>query len=325
MVTTTTTTMPSTTTAAPTTTVETTTTAASSSDSGVTITKDVVYLEMSDHEYLVDVYIPAGDGPWPVVVALHGATVLRSHAAPIAKAAAEAGMLVFAPNYVSAWRPLSEFDVEFVRTEMSPASQCSLAYAQQEAAAYGGDSNRTVVYGMSAGASVGAALLLQPPTDLVSECLAQTLPVAPVGGVLGDAEYFYHPGWWDGAFAEDIDEMQTLVAETVDPATWPTDMPKRFRFWAAADGTAPRPFDDPWDQDDWFAQRDPDSTIREDLDELGELDDGVITYIDSGLLLATRLQQAGIDATFDIFPGGHTHNDKVPELIAYLLEAAGTG
>jgi hypothetical protein len=101
-------------------------------------------------------------------------------------------------------------------------------------------------------------------------------------------------------------------------------MPERFRFWAAADGTSPRPFDDPWDQDGWFAQRDPDGTIREDLDELGELDDGVITYIDEGLLLATRLQQAGIDAMFDIFPGGHTHNDKVPELIAYLLDAAGT-
>lgn len=66
------------------------------------------------------------------------------------------------------------------------------------------------------------------------------------------------------------------------------------------------------------------STIREDLDELGELEDGVITYIDEGLLLAHRLQQAGIDTTFDILPGGHTAHDKVPEIVAFLLDAAGT-
>ena len=83
-----------------------------------------------------------------------------------------------------------------------------------------------------------------------------------------------------------------------------------------------RSFDDPWDDDGWFAQRDPDGTIREDLDALGELDDGVITYVDEGLLLAHRLQQTGIDVTFDILPGGHTGLDKVPEIVAYLLDVA---
>ena len=80
---------------------------ASPSDSGVTVAKDVVYLEMNDHEYLVDVYVPAGDGPWPVVVALHGVPVYKNNSVltVIAKAAAEAGMLVFAPNWVAEWPP----------------------------------------------------------------------------------------------------------------------------------------------------------------------------------------------------------------------------
>jgi hypothetical protein len=148
--------------------------------------------------------------------------------------------------------------------------------------------------------------------------------MAPVGAVLGDAGYFLRGTWWDGAFDKDIDEMQSIIAETVDPAFWTDDLPTRIRPWAAADGSYPRSFDDPWDEDGWFAQRDPDGTIREDLDELGQLDDGVITYIDEGLLLATRLQQTGIDATIDILPGDHTPLGKLPEIVGYLLDAAGT-
>ena len=74
------------------------------------------------------------------------------------------------------------------------------------------------------------------------------------------------------------------------PAFFTADLPKRIRLWAAAEGTYPRSFDDPWDEDGWFAQRDPDSTIREDLDEL---DDGAINYIDNGLLLATCTASRG--------------------------------
>ena len=299
------------------------TTTASSPDSGVTITKDIVYLEMNDHEYLVDVYVPAGEGPWPVVVALHGVPVYKNNSVltVIAKAAAEAGMLVFAPNWVAEWPTI---DAEFIRAE-GPVMPCALAFAQQEAAGYGGDSARTVVYGHSGGATSGAMFVLGPTRDLTSGCLAQTPPVTPVGAVFGDAEYFLHTTRWDGAFDEDAEGMQAIVAETVDPAFWSTDLPERFHLWAVTDGSFSRSFDDPWDEDGWFAQRDPDGTIREDLDELGELDDGTISYIDEGLLLSTRLQQAGIDTTFDILPGGHTPLDKLPELVAYLLDAAGTG
>ncbi|MEA3510948.1 MAG: hypothetical protein U9R51_05885 [Actinomycetota bacterium] len=291
----------------------------------MTVSRDIVYLEMNGHEYLVDVYVPPGDGPWPVVVALHGATVYKndSYTTVVAHAAAEAGMLVFAPNWVAEWPPLSAMNAEFVRSE-GPALPCALAVAQQEAASYGGDPNRTVVYGMSGGATSGAGLVLGPNADLAPGCLAQTPPKAPVGAVLGDAEYFLHGTWWDGAFDDDIEEMRTIAAESVDPAFWSADLPRRVHLWAAAHGSFPRSFDDPWDENDWFAQRDPDGSIREDLDKLGELDDGVITYIDEGLLLATRLQQAGIDATFAILPGGHTTADKVPDLVAYLLDAAGT-
>ena len=326
----TTTTLPPTTTVAPTTTVEaitTTTTTAPASDSGVIITKDILYLEMDGDEYRVDVYVPAGDGPWPVVVAPHAGGIYKNDPdlTMVAKAAAEAGMLVFVPNWVAEWPSLDDMDAEFIRAQRR-ALPCALAFAQQEASGYGGDSDRTVIYGFSGGATSGASLVHgRYDADLTPGCLAQTAPMAPVGAVLGDAEYFLHVEWWDGAFEADLEEMQTIVAEAVDPALWKTDLPARFRYWAAADGSYRRSFDDPWDEGGWFAQRDPDGTIREDLDALGELDDNAISYIDEGLLLATRVQQAGIDATFDVLPGGHSQLGRIPEIVAYLLDAAGAG
>ena len=50
--------------------------------------------------------------------------------------------------------------------------------------------------------------MLGPTRDLTSGCLAQIPAVAPVGAVFGDAEYFLHTARWDGAFDEDVEELQ---------------------------------------------------------------------------------------------------------------------
>ena len=311
-----------------TTTIEQTTTTASPPEDEVTVIEDVTFLEMDGHEYLVDVYIPTGEGPWPVVVSFHGmAAGLKDHSfvTVVAEAAAEAGMVAFVPNWVAEFPDPSNLNAEFIGSTR-PVYACALAFAQQEAAAYGGDPNHTVTYGYSAGVAPALPLAVGPFADLPPGCLTQTPPVAPVGSVLGDGDHFYHLAFWDAAFETDTGAMQAFVASRVDPSSWTADQSTRFHIWAAADGTFPRPFDDPWDEEGWLAQRDPDGTIREDLDELGELDDGVITYIDGGLLLATRMQQAGFDATFDLSPGDHSNLVAyLPEVVAYLLDAAGTG
>ena len=126
----------------------------------------------------------------------------------------------------------------------------------------------------------------------------------------------------DQKIAADLEAMQARVATIVDPSLWPTDMETRFFLWFADYGTAPRYFDDPWDETGWLAQRDPDGSIRDDLDRLGQLDDGVISFIDEAQFMALRLEEAGIEVTLDNYPGGHSTLDKVPELVGYLIDAA---
>ena len=62
--------------------------------------------------------------------------------------------------------------------------------------------------------------------------------------------------------------------------------------------------------------------LRSDLERIGEFDDGVFSTVDAGKLLALRVSEAGFDVTIDEYPGGHTINNKVSELIGYLEEVA---
>ena len=304
-------------------TTDTTTTPTSAPGSAVTRTEDIVYLERDGHKYLLDVYFPNGDGPWPVVLAFPGAPGLKDdpYLTVIARAAAEAGMVVFAPSWIQVFgaNPLPA-DL----TSGNEASTCALAFAQQEAAAYGGDPDRIVTYGFSAGSQPAAWLALGHATTPVSGCVASGPTNAPVGAVLGDSEYFMHTTLFQEGFDTDPAGMQAHVAALIDPTTWPDDLSARFRIWSASDGTGSRRFDDAWDNDGWLAQRDPDGTIRADLDALGQLDDGIISFIDEGLLLAYRLESVGADVTIDEVPGGHVIGGRVPKLVAYLLDAAGT-
>ena len=293
------------------------------SEPDVIQTRDVVYLEREGDEYLLDVYAPPGPGPWPVVVAFHGvSTALKddSYVTVVANAAARAGMVVFVPSWVHG------FSASVFPDDLAggfAASACALAFAQQEASGYGGDPARIVTYGFSAGAPEAAWLALGHGTDVVDGCVAPQPAGLPVGAVLGDSEYFLHTQLFQKGFDTDPDGMLAHAAALVDPASWPDNVAARFHIWSAAAGTQSRTFDDPWDEDGWLAQRDPQGTIRTDLEVLGELDDGVISFIDEGKLLAYRLEAAGLEVTVGLFPGGHVVFDKVPELVAYLLDAAG--
>jgi acetyl esterase/lipase len=206
--------------------------------------------------------------------------------------------------------------------EWTGTAKCAVAFAQQSAAEYGGDSANTVVYGFSAGAGVGLAASVNSSGDVIPGCAVDAPPEPVSGAVLGDGDYWLHSQNFDDAFESDPVAMQAELATLIDPANWPADLDAEFFLWVAEDGTSPRSIDDPSDPSGWFAQRDPDGSIQRDLERLDQLQDEFVTFVDAGQLLELRLSEAGIDVTLDQYPGGHTPLNKVPELVDYLKAAA---
>ncbi len=312
-----------TTTEAPATTAAATTTSAAEAATFTEIS-DMVYMTINGVDLLMDVYTPAGDGPWPVVVAFHG---LDSHVKdsentiPVAEAAADHGMVVFTPTWIDFSPSLFPFTVETFNTWKDTAN-CAVAFAQQTAADHGGDPANTVVHGFSAG--VGPALFasLQPSGEPIPGCETDVAQAPVVGVVLGDGEYFLHSENFDDAFQVDPDAMQAEVAALVDPASWPAVLDADYFLWIPENDTAARPIGDASDESGWLASRDPDGSIRSDLDQLNQLEDGIISNSDAARLLELRLSTAGIEATLDEYPGGHTTTDKLPEIVGYLRAAA---
>lgn len=289
-----------------------------------TETTDVVYMTMNGVELLMDIYTPAGAGPWPVVVAFHG---LDSNGKDeidtitVAEAAAAEGMVVFAPSWII-WDPGPfPFTIDIIEGWRS-AANCAVAFAQEHAPEYGGDAATTIVYGFSAGAGAGLLASVEPSEGPILGCESDTSPAPASGVALGDGEYFLHSENFDAAFQADPVAMQMQVAALTDATHWPTDLHARFFLWVAAEGTSPRTFDDASDPGGWLAERDPDGSIRADLVRLNQLEDQVITFVDAGQLLELRLSEAGVDVTLDAYPGGHTTGNKVSEIIGYLKAAA---
>lgn len=321
---TTTTAEPTTTTAGPTSTAapaESTSTTATNAN--FTETTDIVYLSANGVDLLMDVYTPTGEGPWPVVVAFHGVDSRGKDSEdnlPIAEAAAAEGMMVYAPSWII-WDPIPfPFTIDTFEG-WKRAANCAVAFAQQDAAARGGDPSNTVVYGFSGGAGIGLVATVEPASDPIPGCATDALPMLATGAVLGDAVYFMHNEDFDAAFDQDLEAMQAEVAALVDPTNWPQALETEFWLWVDVSGTNRRRLDDPPEETAWLALRDPTGSITADLERIGQLDDELISTVDAGELLALRLSEAGFAVTLDAYPGGHTIANKVPELLEYLRQA----
>lgn len=135
-----------------------------------------------------DVYAPAEQGPWPVVLIASGSGMGRGHARDWATTMASQGAVVFAVDYE-------------IGAPMTPLAHlnCAARYVRDVADQYGGDPSRVTLFGYSLGADYGAPVSLGvddlPPTCLASEDAA--IPNAFVG-----YEGFYGVGVDDGVAEE---------------------------------------------------------------------------------------------------------------------------
>ena len=106
------------------------------------------------------VLAPDGEGPWPLVVALHGVGGTAKDMLELATRLAAAGVVVFVPTYNS--------DVSTAEGLRRAGDDLSCAYriARRSAPEYGGDLSQPVtVVGWSLGADLGVLGTLGPPED----------------------------------------------------------------------------------------------------------------------------------------------------------------
>ncbi len=281
------------------------------------------YLDLDGDVLDMDVYVPTGDGPWPILVTFHGNSAEAQNSPSntvIAEEAARRGMLVFAPSWIPPDPfPLGYDDIE----DLTAAGRCAVAVAHEMAPEFGGDPARTAVHGFSAGAGPAHSVAIDPPVTSTPGCVSGLVPSRVSAVALSDGEYFFHSAPFDGAFAANPVEMQDRVGAWIDPDHWPAELQAEFYVWAAEEGTAPRPLDEPGEH--WLAQRDPDGSIRADLDRLGRIDDGIVDYADAAALLSERLAVAGLEVAFETFPGGHRTDDKADVIVDEIERMIGGG
>ena len=102
----------------------------------------------------LDVYSPVIQNHWPVVLILHGGGVDKKSIRSLSVVLAEQGAVVFTPEYQSYEPPPDQ-----ILTGVNDAA-CAVRYARAHAGEYGGDPDRVIVVGHSAGGAFGAVISL---------------------------------------------------------------------------------------------------------------------------------------------------------------------
>lgn len=167
---------------------------------GVTqVGRDVVYakaLSANTKDVALDVYAPAGAGPWPVVIWVPGGESTKVDAAPFGRTLADRGLLVFVPDI--AHPDSAGFAADPWTTARMIAEQaiCVIRHVRAIAADHGGSPDRVTWAGTSFGGVVGlSAALADPQLELAWEAAAaerggpaaQFACVTPTGSATVDA------------------------------------------------------------------------------------------------------------------------------------------
>lgn len=166
----------------------------------------------------LDIYLPEGNGPFPIALVLHGASGGKASMVSLAQVVAEQGYIVFNAEWLSRVRPLSVTALE----RSMEAAACALRFAPAHAVEYGGDGQPLTVIGSSAGAVSGALITLG--ADEFGDACEAIGPVPEVALFIGfEGGYFNIAEGADG-FAKMIEEKPAL-AQRMNPLHYLTESP----------------------------------------------------------------------------------------------------
>jgi acetyl esterase/lipase len=265
------------------------------------VTQDITYtapLQPDLSAQALDVYAPAAQGAWPVVVVLHGYLVRKEDVRLMSKAIAGQGAVVFTANW-PAWTSPSiavQGDGAKLR-EWVETVACAIRFARATASDYGGDPGRVTLVGHSLGGGIGSVVALAgdnigpsweefastrggPPPQI--DCLASE------GSAYPDAFVGY-----GGAY------MMFESLEQDDPELWKIVSP--YALIGSNPNLQVRLIHGKWD-----------SMMPEEAIELS-------------IQLVEAMQEAGYDATWTVVDAGHQFSPTGPtgqETVQMIVETA---
>jgi acetyl esterase/lipase len=290
----------------------TTATAAPSPTPTVAWTFDVAYESANPPRVPgeLDVYAPAEDGKWPVVVMFHGAPgnnplADRTAMSEKARGVADLGFVVFNAS----WGHLAEGTAGLPTYDAFAANNsqaaCAVEFARAHAAEYGGDPSTMIVFGHSGGAHVAAMTAFARPEPSAA-CLGGTT-LGPIDALVT----------WEGSWIVSVSVPEVLDAIDADPRALDALTPwkhlaehkdqKVVMLVSEDPGVIfEREVGDPWAPDSWLAVRDPSGDLRRQLQANGAFADGTLDMVEVQQLLFSVLEAQGNPVSIDTMPGS-TH------------------
>lgn len=162
------------------------------------VLREVLYNESET----LDIYVPAGAGPPPVVIILHGGSGNRVVYAPLAETLASEGVMVLNVTWPS--DSVSRRGVEGVA--------CAVRFARSVAPDYGGDPDNIIMLGHSAGAAIGSVVALAGDT-VIGDCPHAEVSALPNAfiGVAGAYDPTISPGDSRSVYQSTDPELYNLV------------------------------------------------------------------------------------------------------------------
>lgn len=263
---------------------------ASPDESSVSVVEDVVYRSTEPVPWALDVYhSPVLEGG-PVVVFFHGGRMDKSASVyeSIGEAIAEQGGVMFVPD----WDDSSFNDIAGYLAN-NDAAVCAVSYALAHAAEYGADPERLILAGHSGGAAIAEAAGGLRQVSPITDCVVEMSVIEADGLVVWDGDWLMGDPAFD-RFGTDLPELiaasgpwSRLDAGPQIPVVLATASrtPDTYRRCGVGDPESP------------YWVRDPDDWYREQLGQLGMLDDGCIDIGKVQELLAQTMKAHGFDAT----------------------------
>lgn len=174
-------------------------------DGSMKLVEDVPYLSGEDFEgerHTLDLYLPDTDAPFPILVFWHGGAWVggsKSSVMGVGMAFVREGIGVVVPNYRLS--PLASHP-DHVRD-----AAAALAWTMEHIADYGGDPQRVMIGGHSAGAHLASLLALEPHyLDEVGVSINALDGVVALSGVFWIDDWIMN--WAKGAFSAEEDKRR---------------------------------------------------------------------------------------------------------------------